>query len=129
MRDIGFGILGAILLVVSLVVVAVIATNGPATPAAPTPSATAVALASMAPGPDQRDADFLTALGGQVTSVTPYNAQLMGHRVCTALDEGTPVPELRKVLRQKGLTDGEASRIILAAVTMYCAENHDKVIQ
>lgn len=128
MRDIGFGILGAILLVVSLVAVAFVVNNGSNGPAA-APSPSVAASASIAPGPDQRDADYLTALGGQVTSVTPYAAQLMGHRVCSALDEGTPVPELRKVLRQKGLTDGEASRIILAAVTMYCAENHDKVIQ
>ena len=126
MRDIGFGILAAILLVVSVLAIGVATNEGDPAPSSPS---SPQAAPSAAAGPDQRNADFLAALGGQVTSVSPYAAQLMGERVCTALDDDTPIPEVRKVLMQKGLTEAEASRVILAAVTMYCDENHDKVIR
>jgi hypothetical protein len=130
MRDIGFGVLGAILLIVSLLGAAVVVNRGPSTPpeSGPSASASVAASATVSPGPDIRDADFLAALGGQVTSVSPGVAEGMGRRVCSALDEGTPIDNVRRVLVQKGVTPAEASRITLAAVTMYCAENHDKVI-
>jgi hypothetical protein len=120
MRNLGFGLLGALLLVVTLFGLVVLDGNAP--PSSPPASA-------EPSGPTIRDSDFLKALGGQVTSVSPAVAEGMARRVCSALDEGTPVDEVRKVLVQKGVTPAESSRITLAAVTMYCAENKDKVMR
>ena len=64
-----------------------------------------------------------------MTSVSTAVAEGMAHRVCSALDEGTSVEDVRKVLVQKGVTLAESSRITLAAVTMYCTENKDKVMR
>jgi hypothetical protein len=126
MKNIGFGVLAALLLVVSMVFLGVATNGGPSGNGSAGPTTTP-STSVTAGGPDQRDADFLDALGGQVTSVSPYSAQLMGHRVCSALDEGASAADVRAILVQKGLTDAEASRVMLAAVAMYCNENHDKV--
>ena len=123
MRGVGVAILGGLLLLVLLLGSAV---TGGETSSQPSASLPASAVSAAAPA--IRDEDFAKALGGQVTSVSPAVAQGMGRRVCSALDDGIPADDVRSVLAQKGVTPAEASRIVLAAVTMYCAENKAKAM-
>ena len=119
-------VLGSAAAVVILAAVLTVNRIGGEVAVAPSPSSSSAT--AFAPAPTTRDADFLKALGGQVTSVSAPVAEGMGHRVCSALAEGTSVAEIRGVLVQKGLTPAEATRVILAAVTMYCVENQDLVM-
>jgi hypothetical protein len=91
-------------------------------PTGATPSSIAIAEHSY------YDNQFLTALGGEVTSVNRSIAIGMGHRTCSAFTEGVSAADIRGVLVQKGLAPEEASRVVLAAVSTFCPDHKDKAM-
>jgi hypothetical protein len=74
------------------------------------------------------DEQFMAALGANVNSVSQPVALGMGHRVCTAFAEGSSSADIRRILVQKGLGEAEASRVVLAAVAIFCPDHKDKVM-
>jgi hypothetical protein len=82
-------------------------------------------VTAAVPGPDQTqffDREFTRALGGRVLSVTVSAAEGMGRRACLAFAEGASASDVRRVLVQKGVSDSEASVIVLASRVAYCPE-------
>jgi hypothetical protein len=69
------------------------------------------------------DREFARALGGRVQSVTLSVAEGMGQRACSAFAEGASAVNVRRVLMQKGVSDNEASLIVLASRVAYCPEH------
>jgi hypothetical protein len=94
----------------------VVAVNSAPDPAAPE---SVTATSTERPYYDEH---FMAALGANVNSVSRPVALGMGHRACTAFGEGASAAEIRRILVQKGLTEAQASRVILAAVSTFCPD-------
>jgi hypothetical protein len=115
-----FGALVALAVVLMVVLWVVFAPSRDA----PSPAAIAAA-ASPDLGPPPRplfDQLYLKALGAEVRMGSQEGAISVGRRVCGALDEGRTPQEVRTILFEKGFTDVEAGRIMLASVRAYCPD-------
>lgn len=86
------------------------------------PSATATLSVIAA-----EDEQFITVLGVAGASITKEQALSSGRRACGALAEGQKPADIRSLLVQKGLTEAQASRLMLAAAKVYCPE-FEKVV-
>jgi hypothetical protein len=73
------------------------------------------------------DEQYLKAIGAAVPFSSRDSALSVGRRACGALDEGRSPAEVRQILTQKGFTDAQAGRIMLAAAMAYCPEHAKKV--
>jgi hypothetical protein len=71
---------------------------------------------------EQRDDQFITALGSPGAGQSRELLLEVGTRACSAFGEGASAAEIRQILRQKGLDDALASRVVLAATVVYCPE-------
>lgn len=123
MRNIAFGLLAAVLLMVAFVAWG-LPRSGPSPRSTATPDVAPSASVHV-PTPDEA---FLAALAGKVTTVRAEVAEEMGRRVCSAYAEGLTSDDLRTVLIGKGLTPVEANRVILAAAATYCPEFQTKAM-
>ena len=98
------------------------------------------ASASSAPGPDavasagattsplsEEDAAFVAALGSGLTGLNASTAISVAKRTCGAFQEKSTVDDIRAVLADKNISAAQSTRIILAAVTVYCPEFKDRV--
>jgi hypothetical protein len=96
--------------------------SGASTSQSAAPSATAT-LSTVA----AEDEKFITVLGVAGASITKEQALSSGRRACGALGEGQSPADIRSLLVQKGLSDAQASRLMLAAAKVYCPE-FEKVV-
>jgi hypothetical protein len=75
---------------------------------------------------DQKEDAFIAALGGSLGTHSRSETASMGERACGAFGEGYSPADIRDILVRKGLTQAQASRVILAAVVSYCPEFKQK---
>ena len=123
MRNIAFGLIAAVLLLVAFVAWGLPRSGQETTGVVSTPATSSASV--HVPTPDEA---FLAALAGTVTTVRAEVAEEMGQRVCSAFAEGRTSDDLRTVLIGKGLTPVETNRVILAAAATYCPEFQTRVM-
>ena len=124
MRNIAFGLMAVVLLLVAFVAWGLPRSGQQPTVAVPSSQAPPSGGVHV----PTADEAFLAALAGKVTTVRAEVAEEMGRRVCSAYAEGLTSDDLRTVLIGKGLTAVEANRIILAAAATYCPEFQTKAM-
>jgi len=85
--------------------------------AAPSASSAAPLLTSQ-----EKQQRFVEAIGAQGGNASRDALLSMGERTCSAFGEGASAADIRGILMVKGLSQAQASRVILAAAMTLCPE-------